>query len=171
MSDAPEQSAPALEGETGILARRRIEAGIIAPIYEELCARLGKAEARDILGAAIRKDALQAGRGFAARTPGGTDLKSFQELQPLWTQDDALEIEVEEAGDTSFRYRVTRCRYAEMYREMGLGEIGHLLSCNRDFAFPEGYDPAISLDRPQTLMEGASCCVFRYSYDPGTGAA
>ncbi len=167
MADSPQQPGPALDGETGILARRRIEAEIIAPIYAEMCTRLGKAAAQEILDAAIRKAAFAAGQGFAARTPGGTDLMSFQQLQPLWTQDDALEIEVEEATATSFRYEVTRCRYAEMYREMGLGEIGHILSCNRDFVFPEGYDPDISLDRPQTLMEGASCCKFRYSYPRG----
>ncbi|WP_172328190.1 L-2-amino-thiazoline-4-carboxylic acid hydrolase [Mangrovicoccus sp. HB161399] len=171
MSSSPEQPGPVLEGEIGILARRRIEAEIIAPIYEEMCARIGKEAAQEILGTAIRKAAFRAGRSFAGKTPGGTDLRSFQDLQPLWTQDDALEIEVEEATDTSFRYQVTRCRYAEMYREMGLGEIGHLLSCNRDFVFPEGYNDDISLDRPQTLMEGAPCCIFRYSYGPATGGS
>ena len=60
---------------------------------------------------------------------------------------------------------VTRCRYAEMYRDMGLGEIGHLLSCNRDGTFCEGYDSRIRFVRTQTLMQGASHCDFRYTYD------
>lgn len=167
MSDSPaDASRAALEGEIGILARRRIEAGIIAPIYEEMCARLGEGMAQEILDAAIRKAAVAAGAAFAARTPGGTSLRTFAELQELWTRDDALEISVEKATDEEFDYTVKRCRYAEMYREMGLGHIGHLLSCNRDFMFPQGYDGNIRLTRTKTLMEGASCCDFRYRYVP-----
>jgi hypothetical protein len=49
-----------------------------------------------------------------------------------------------------------------MYREMGLSEIGHLLSCNRDGSFCEGYDDRIKLTRTQTIMQGASHCDFRY---------
>ena len=52
---------------------------------------------------------------------------------------------------------------------MGLGKIGHLLSCNRDGTFCQGYDPNITLERKQTIMEGASCCTFRYRYK-STGA-
>jgi hypothetical protein len=152
-------------GKIGILARRKIEAGIIAPIYAEMCAQLGEAQAQAILDTAIRKAAIAAARSFAERTPGGTSLATFQELQHLWTQDDALTIEVVKATDTEFHYNVRRCRYAETYRAIGLGDIGHLLSCNRDAAFCIGYDPRIKLERTQTLMQGASHCDFRYRLD------
>jgi hypothetical protein len=69
---------------------------------------------------------------------------------------------VKEATPTSYVFNVTRCRYAEMYKEMGLGEIGHLLSCNRDATFCEGYDDRIELKRTQTIMQGASHCDFDY---------
>ncbi|MFY8121285.1 MAG: L-2-amino-thiazoline-4-carboxylic acid hydrolase, partial [Burkholderiaceae bacterium] len=29
----------------------------------------------------------------------------------------------------------------------------------------QGYDPNITLERRQTIMQGASCCTFRYRYD------
>ena len=151
-------------GEIGILARRRIEAAIIAPIYKEIAMRYGDEAAKSIIDTAIRTAALEAGKSFAQKTPRGTDLRSFQDLQVLWTQDDALSIEIEKASDEEFHYKVTRCRYAEMYQEMGLGDIGHLLSCNRDYVFPEGYNTDIKLQRTQTIMEGSSCCDFRYSY-------
>ncbi|MFX8852579.1 L-2-amino-thiazoline-4-carboxylic acid hydrolase, partial [Acinetobacter baumannii] len=67
--------------------------------------------------------------------------------------------------ETHFDFNVVRCRYAEMYRQMGLGEIGPLLSCNRDGAFCDGYDPKLKLTRSQTIMEGASHCDFRYRYE------
>jgi hypothetical protein len=160
--DPAQAGNAAIEGEIGILARRRIEAGIIAPIYEEMRARIGEELAQSILDTAIRKAAIAAGKSFADKTPGGTSLRTFQDLQVLWTQDDALVIDVVKATDTEFEYNVHRCRYAETYREMGLGHIGHLLSCNRDGVFCTGYDPRIKLERTQTLMEGATHCNFRY---------
>jgi hypothetical protein len=152
--------------EMGVLARRRIEAAIIAPIYDEMRQAIGKERAQEILRRAIRRAAIEAGKALAAKAPGGADLKSFQEIQHLWTADDALRVEVLEASAETFDFNVTRCRYAETYREMGLGEIGHLLSCNRDGAFCEGYDPRIKLTRTQTIMAGASHCDFRYRFEP-----
>ncbi|MBB4063615.1 putative hydrocarbon binding protein [Gellertiella hungarica] len=162
MSDEATSTPSPTEGEIGILARRRIEAGIIKPIYEEMVEAIGQQQAEAILDAAIRKAAIRAGEDFAARTPGGTNLRTFQELQTLWTQDDALVIDVVKATDTEFHYTVKRCRYAETYREMGLGKIGHLLSCNRDGVFCTGYDPRIKLSRTKTLMQGDDCCNFEY---------
>ena len=76
------------------------------------------------------------------------------------------------ATDTGFDFNVRRCRYAETYREMGLGAIGHLLSCNRDAAFCLGYDARMKLERTQTLMQGASHCDFRYRLEePDDGPA
>ena len=159
---ADDTKAGVTDAELGILARRKIEAGIIAPIYAEMCAQLGEARAQAILDRAIREAAMAAARSFAAKTPGVTSLRSFQDLLHLWTQDDALSIDVLKATETEFHFNVHRCRYAETYREMGLGPIGHLLSCNRDGAFCDGYDPRIKLERTQTLMQGASHCDFRY---------
>lgn len=169
-NSAPEVTAiDPTHGELGILARRKIEAGIIAPIFAVMRERLGEAVAASILDEAVSRAAIEAGKTFAANTPGGTSLRSFQELQELWTQDDALTIDVLKATDDEFHYNVRRCRYAETYREMGLGSIGHLLSCNRDGVFCTGYDQRIELERTQTLMQGASHCDFRYRFD-GTKA-
>ena len=49
-----------------------------------------------------------------------------------------------------------------MSRDMGLSEIGDLLSCGRDGAFCTGFNPQIKLERTQTIMKGASHCDFRY---------
>lgn len=147
------------------IVKRRLQAQVIGPIYEEMARELGEEKAAHILDTAIRKAAIAEGRAFAARAPGGvTSMADFIRLYDLWTADGALEIEVLEANDERFDFNVTRCKYAETYREMGLGGIGHLMSCNRDGTFCEGYDPNITLDRAQTIMQGAPCCTFRYSY-------
>ncbi len=148
--------------ELGILARRKIEAEIIAPIYDEMRKVLGEEQARAILKAAIRRAAIASGAAFAAREAGEASLETFKSIFPLWTEDDALTVEVERDEPGAFDFNVTRCRYAETYRTMGLGGLGDILSCDRDGAFCEGYDPGIELTRTQTIMGGANHCDFRY---------
>ncbi|HKT95826.1 MAG TPA: L-2-amino-thiazoline-4-carboxylic acid hydrolase [Paraburkholderia sp.] len=152
-----------VNGETlGILARRRIEAEIIKPIYEILKRDFGTERAQDVIAEAVRGAAVDAGRQFAAREPNGTSIASFVALQVLWEKDDALEVETLRADDEAYDYNVKRCAYAEMYHAMGLGEIGHLLSCARDSEFIAGYDPRVELARTSTIMQGGKRCDFRY---------
>lgn len=148
--------------ELGILARRKIEAEIIKPIYDILVRDLGKNRAQAIIGEAIEQAAVDAGAAFARKEPDGADLRSFVALQYLWEKDNALDVRVIDDDDQHYNYDVTRCRYAEMYHEMGLGEIGHLLSCARDEKFIVGYAPDVELTRTTTIMQGARCCDFRY---------
>ena len=157
--------------ELPIIEQRRIEAAIVKSIYEEVKRELGDSAAKRIIGAAIRKDAISQGRAYAGS--GNTSLAGFHALLPQWTANGALEVEVHEETDTLVRYDVVRCRYAEMYREMGLAEIGHLLSCGRDGTFCTGYDSRIRLTRTGTIMQGASRCDFSYRWveDANEGTA
>lgn len=145
-----------------IIELRRIEANIIRPIYEEMVNELGEEAAHRILGRAIRRNAVEQGRSLAEEADGRTGIAEFARLLERWKANDALRMDVLEQDDTRFDFNVVRCRYAEMYREMGLGDIGHLLSCNRDGALCEGYDPRLELTRTRTIMEGATHCNFRY---------
>jgi hypothetical protein len=153
----------AAEGERlGILEQRRIEAAFARGIYEEMAATLGAGQAKAILARAVIKLARETGAAMAADSPTGPSIAHFVSLQPLWTKGDALRVEVLRADETHYDFNVTRCRYAEMYRAMGLAELGAVLSCNRDGAFCEGYDPGLKLTRTQTIMGGAPHCDFRY---------
>jgi hypothetical protein len=148
-----------------MLEKRQIEAEILKEVYETLKESHGEEVARKTIAESVRRSAIEQARAFAAAAPGGPSLKAFQDVMPLWTKGGALEIEVKEQTDTTFTFNVVRCRYAETYKAMGLGEIGHLLSCNRDGAFCEGYDPKLKLERTQTIMQGASYCDFKYRYE------
>ena len=146
------------ETEIPVLTKRRLQAQVIGPIYAEMVEQVGEEKASAILDSAIRKAAIAEGKEFARKAPGGvTSMQDFIKLYELWTADGALEVTVLEATDKVFNFDVTRCKYAETYREMGLGKVGHLMSCNRDGTFCEGYDPNITLERRQTIMAGASC--------------
>jgi len=114
----------------------------------------------------LRRSSVAQAERFAAqaRAEGGTSMASFHALRPLWSMNGALEIDIIEETPEKLAYNVTRCRYAEMYKAMGLGEIGHLLSCQRDGTFCEGYDKRLELTSTQTIMQGASHCDFRYRW-------
>jgi hypothetical protein len=92
-------------------------------------------------------------------------LPAFADTLEPWTRDGALEMTVTERTDTRLSFDVTRCRYAEMYRALGIPELGAVLSCNRDAALIEGFNPAVHFTRTLTIMQGASHCDFRYALD------
>jgi imidazole glycerol phosphate synthase subunit HisF len=148
-----------------MLERRRIEAAMLKQVYETLKASHGAEVAQRTIAEAVRKSAMEQAAEMAARVGGQTSLQTFIDRQELWTRGGALERDVIEESGTRYRFNVTRCKYAEMYRDMGLGEIGHLLSCQRDGTFCEGYDPRIKLKRTQTIMQGATHCDFDYTFE------
>lgn len=148
-----------------ILTQRRIEAAFAKGIYEEMKAELGDEAAKRILTNAVVKLAKATAAEMAQEAGGTPGLDGFRAILPRWTAEDALAIDVVKATPTEFHFNVTRCRYAEMYRAMGLVDLGAILSCNRDGAFCEGYDTRLKMERTQTLMGGASHCDFRYRQD------
>ena len=149
-----------------ILTRRRVEAAFARGVYDEMAAELGAETARRILSAAVVKMAKAHAAEMAKSAPGGTpNLDSFRAIQALWTAEDALRIEVVRSTAEQFDFDVVKCRYAETYKAMGLADLGAVLSCNRDGAFCEGYDPKLKLTRTQTIMGGATHCDFRYRRD------
>lgn len=73
-----------------------------------------------------------------------------------------MQIEILAQNAEEFSFNVLRCRYAEMYRALGMEKLGGVLSCSRDQALIEGFNPEIELTRTQTIMDGAAFCDFRY---------
>ncbi|MDR1577052.1 MAG: L-2-amino-thiazoline-4-carboxylic acid hydrolase [Deltaproteobacteria bacterium] len=153
-------NAKASSPETPLLERRRIEAEIIKPIYQILKERLGETEAKETVGLAIKQVARATGQKLA-QDLGGT-LANLIALQPMWGKGGALKVKILTQDDERFDYDVIHCAYAELYQQMGLKDLGFILSCERDGAFIEGFAPDIELTRTQTLMTGGSCCDFRY---------
>lgn len=145
----------------GVLKRREIEARILAPFVDALSKEFDRERVIAILRDTIIHVAQTQGAEMA-RQMGDDRLQTFGETLSAWTKDDALTIEVLERTPDRFAFNVTRCRYAELYRALGIPELGAVLSCNRDFSLIEGFNPDIELTRTQTLMQGAAYCDFRY---------
>jgi L-2-amino-thiazoline-4-carboxylic acid hydrolase len=162
MSD---QMPPDNLNEIGVLKRREIEARILMPVLQALGDEFGRERVFDIARRIIIDVARQQGQELARRM-GGDSLTHFAAALEDWKKGDAYRMEVLEQSDEKFSFNVTRCRYAEMYRALGIPEIGALLSGNRDFSLVEGFNPAVTLTRTRTVMEGASHCDFRFELRP-----
>jgi len=147
--------------EIGVLRRREIEARILMPVLQALGDEFGRERVFAIARRIIVEVAHEQGRQLAERV-GGNTLTDFATALEDWKKGDAYTMDVLRQDTERFDFNVTRCRYAEMYRALGIPEVGALLSCNRDFALIEGFNSDVTLRRTQTIMEGASHCDFRF---------
>lgn len=157
----PPTPPPDRLNEIGVLKRREIEARILAPLLEALSEEFGRERVLAVAREVIVRVARQQGDQLA-QAMGGRSLVHFAGSLDLWKKDDALAIDVLEQTEERFSFNVTRCRYAELYRALGIPELGAVLSCNRDFALIQGFNAAVTLTRTQTIMEGAPFCDFRF---------
>jgi hypothetical protein len=144
-----------------LLEQREIEARIVGPLVRAFAAEVGEERALAIVGDVIRELARTSG-GELARLVGEKTLTAFAQSLDRWSENGALQIEIVEQTSEKLSFNVTRCRYAEMYCALGLADLGASLSCQRDYALVQGFNPDIQLDRTQTIMEGAHHCDFRF---------
>ncbi len=151
--------------EIRLLARREIEAQIAGPLINGFIKEFGKDMSLKVVREVIKSLARESGAKFAAACKGNSLDDFFNVIFPLWSQDDALRFDILEKTPGRLSMDVKRCRFAEMYRESGLIELGYELSCARDFALAEGFNSKIRLSRTQTIMEGADFCDFRFIYE------
>ncbi len=146
-----------------MIQRRAIEGEMVTAMIEGFSREVGREKAVRVASDVIRELARKSGQEMALET-GDPSLPTLATLiRSIWCRDHALEIRFIEETDTSLHFQVIRCGYAEQYARMGLSELGYCLSCNRDGAFAEGFNPDIRLKRSRTLMEGAPLCDFHYT--------
>lgn len=147
--------------QIGVLTRREIEARILAPMLDAFSGEFGRERVLEITRDVIIDIARKQGQSLAESMEGNS-ISHLDASMDAWKKGDAIQVEVLERSEESFSFNVTRCKYAEMYRELGFPELGSILSCSRDFSLIEGFNPYVKLTRTQTLMEGAEFCDFRY---------
>jgi len=149
-----------------LLEKRRIEAAMLAEVYAVLIDRFDRKTALGIIEETVTRAAYAAGRAFAAAAPQGPCLAHFATVTALWQAGGALAIEKTRQEPDALAFDVTRCRYAESYREMGLAEeLATRVSCLRDGAFAAGYSPKLQLHRPETIASGAIRCPFTFTWN------
>ena len=152
--------------EIPLLKRREIEAQIVGPVFEAIAKEVGRERAVETVGEAIQAIARKQGEGLAQEW-GDRGVKSFGRILEMWSANGALEIEMIERSELRLIFNVTRCRFAELYRDLVMEDLGVILSCNRDKGLVEGFNPQITLTRTQTILEGAAFCDFRFELKSG----
>jgi hypothetical protein len=144
-----------------LLQQREVEARIVGPLVRAFAEEVGHDRAVEIVAGVIRGLARDSGAELA-RLLGEQSLEAFARSLDRWRENGALEIDILEQSPERLSFNVTRCGYAEMYRALGLADLGASLSCQRDFALAQGFNPEIALTRTQTIMGGAPFCDFRF---------
>jgi hypothetical protein len=140
--------------------RRKIEAGVLIPMIQAFQQAFGRERANEIARTVILELARKDGELWAERF--GRGLQGVNSVFEVAAGGGSLQTEEVMKSETELQVNVTRCQYAEFFKELGLPELGYLLSCNRDFAMVQSLDAKITLQRTQTIMEGASHCDFRF---------
>ena len=153
-----------------VLDRRRIEALVLGPMIRAFEEEVGRERAHAVARRVIVKIAEEQGRALSERM-GGDDLAAFSKSKDPWVRGGALETDTLEDNDSRVSFNVTRCRYAEMYSEIGMSDLGGIFSCGRDGALSTGFNARIKLARSQTIMEGATHCDFRYTIERDDSAS
>ena len=150
-----------------VIEQAKIQAHVLIPLVKALQAELGEERANALVRSALGEHFRQLGEKWRPRNDGANLGQSMASAFAAFAAGDALDTQVREQSPDVFALDVTRCRYAEFYKELGAPELGFLLVCTSDFSFAEGLGPDIQLTRTQTIMQGATHCDFRYVREKG----
>jgi hypothetical protein len=155
----------ATEAPISHLQRRKIEGRVLIPFIQALRAKFGEHQAREVVDETIRKLAAEDGARWAG-TYGKTTASLRTVAEELWAGGGSMDLQIVHESEDQLAFNVTRCRYAEFYKELGLPDLGFRVHCNRDHAMVVGFNSELELSRTQTIMEGAACCDFSFRKRP-----
>jgi L-2-amino-thiazoline-4-carboxylic acid hydrolase len=150
-----------------VIEQAKIQAQVLVPLVKALQAELGEARANAIVRGALRDLFRGYGEVFWRAKNEPNIGKAVASAFATYARDGALDYTVIEQSQDAFAFDVTRCRYAEFYKELGEPELGFLLVCSADFDTADGFGGDVKLTRTQTIMQGASHCDFRYRRNEG----
>jgi predicted ArsR family transcriptional regulator len=156
-----------VDPEVSLLDKTRMQAQVLVPVLRALRAEMGKDKADAIVKQALRDWSKQL---FAAIGDGieGSPRRKWATMQSALEEvtGQEVEFEVRRHDKEVLEFDVTRCRFAEFFRALGEPELGALLICATDFDIAAASEGEVSLDRAQTIMQGAPSCTFRYKFAP-----
>jgi len=149
--------------EISHLQVREIQAPLISALLKGFIEEIGHDKTFEIASKVIKEDAILSGKKFAEVFSGNSLEVMLRIVQEVWAKDGTMIIENVSIDERTLSFDVTRCLYAELYQKLGIQNLGHLMSCSRDFPFMDGFNPNIRLNRTKTIMEGHPICDFHYS--------
>jgi hypothetical protein len=155
-----------VDSDLSFLDKAKIQAQVLVPLVRALRTEMGKEKADALVKgalsdwsrqmfAAIGKD-IDGGRRRGSKMQGALNQISLPGVDATDAVKDAEKLE----------FDVTRCSYAEFFKALNEPELGALLMCSTDFDIAATSDGEVTLERRQTIMQGAASCTFRYKFAP-----
>lgn len=164
MSEQPKNHPAGDEPRLTLLQQRKIEARVLVPLIQAFRQEIGDERTFTVVRRVIEQLGFEEGRR-QAEMAGANDFETFRRQRRM-TAPAGLVTEIVQDEPHRLGQNVTSCAFKDFYTEMGVPELGFLLSCSRDFAKARGFNPHFRLTRTQTLMQGAAFCDFRWSDAP-----
>lgn len=146
-----------------LIEQFKIQAQVLVPLVKALQAELGEERANAIVREALGDWYRKTGEKWWQKQQGSNFGDNMACAFDGFAAGNALDYDVITQAPDAFDVNVTRCRYAEFYKKLGVPELGFLLVCGADFRVTDGYGADVQLTRTQTIMQGASHCDFRYT--------
>jgi hypothetical protein len=141
----------------------KTQAQVLLPVLKAARAELGEERANRLILGALRVWWREGIKQLGGRFPGSPKEKydAMNAVAISRIRENDLEIESLKQEPETQEFNVTRCSFAEFFRQLGEPELGYILCCEGDLFLAEVGSPMVDLVRTQTIMKGASCCDFR----------
>jgi predicted ArsR family transcriptional regulator len=140
---------------------------VLVPVLRALRTELGKEKADAIVRRALRDWSKQL---FAAVGDGvdGSPRRKWAAMHTAMGEMTEKDVSVDllRKDKEALEFDITSCAFAAFFRALGEPELGALLVCATDFDIVAAGGSEVSLNRDQTLMQGAPSCTFRYRFAP-----
>ena len=143
----------------------KAEAQVLIPVLQAARAELGEERGNRLILGALRAWCRERFKQVGARTPGTPREKwdTLKKLDGARTREHDLEFEIIKWEPEAIEYDVSRCLYAELFRELGEPELGAVLVCDSDLYLVEQVTgPEVEYTRTQSIMQGGSFCDIRW---------
>ena len=154
------------ESQVSIFDEIKIQTQVILPILNSLRAEIGKEKADkivfDTLKVIIRRKYHEIGKRKSGN-PYEKWVQTWDEVRPRIG--DNVERDFIKNDSTGRIYNVTRCKFAEYFKEINEPELGMRLMCDFDQYIAEIGEPIVKFTRTKTIMEGGNTCDFCYVFN------
>src|SRR3954468_5599902 len=156
-----------VKSDISLLEKVRIQAQVLVPVMHAMRAEIGHEKADALVRGALREWSKQVFADIAAGIEGSPGRK-FAKMNTALAEVTEREVTFDMHRDDkeAREFDVTSCRFAEFFRALGEPELGALLVCSTDVDIADAGGSDVSFSRDQTLMQGGSCCSFRYKFAP-----
>jgi hypothetical protein len=153
--------------DISLLDKTRIQAQVLVPVMRAMRDEIGRDKADALVRGALREWSKQIfadiGKGIEG-SPGRKFARMNTALAEVTEREVTFDMHRDDKEAREFD--ITSCRFAEFFRALGEPELGALLVCSTDIDIADAGGSAVGFSRDQTLMQGGSCCTFRYRFEP-----